>query len=236
MERICPQCGYVNRAAGIFCAQCGARITEPPRPSATPRRRFNLLAFLVNLIRWAITLAVIAFLVAILWPPPLPAPVHDAARARAFEETMERLLAESDEGRPAAGIVTEQDINAYLSQQLAAVDQSETSTGLRAALRQVRVDLEPRQVRVTADTAYGPLRIVLVVAGEPVITDQGFSLRLKETRVGRVPFPVAYGGWIAERVKGIVEGLEREKEILQRMTRLEVEADKAQLVIGRKLP
>lgn len=233
MERICPQCGYVNRAAGIFCAQCGARITEPPQPSK-PRRRFNPLSLLANLIRWAITLAVIAFLVAILWPPPVPPPVNDAARARAFEEAMERLLSESDEGRPAAEIVAEHDINAYLSRQLAAVDQSETSTGMRAALRQVRVDLAPRRVRVIADTAYGPLRIVLTVAGEPVITEEGFTLRLEETRVGRVSFPVTYGGWIAERVKGIVEGLEREKEVLQRLTRLDVEADKAQLVVGRK--
>lgn len=235
MERICPQCGYVNRAAGIFCAQCGARITEPPQPSG-PRRRFNPLAFLFNLIRWAITLAVIAFLAAILWPPPLPAPVSDAVRARAFEETMERLLAESDEGRPAAAIVTEHDINAYLCQQLAAVDQSETSTGMRAALRQVRVDLQPRHVRVTADTAYGPLRIVLTVVGEPVVTEQGFSLRLQETRVGRVPFPVAYGGWIAERVKGIVEGLQREREVLERLTRLDIQGDKAQLVVGQRKP
>jgi len=232
MERICPQCGYVNRAAGIFCAQCGTRMTGLPQPDAPRRRRFNPLSFLFGLIKWAITLAVIAFLVGLLWPPPTPEPVNDPARADVFEQAMERLLEAADARRAAAEIVTEHDINAYLSRQLSLVDQGDASSGMRVALRQIRVELKKNRVRMTADTAYGPVRIVMAVAGTPVVTDGGFSLRLDETRVGRIPFPVAYGGWIAEKVRSTVAGLQRESDVLRQITRIEVEDGKATLLVS----
>lgn len=207
-------------------------MTGLPQMDSPRRRRFNPLSFLFGLIKWAITLAVIAFLAGLLWPPPTPEPIHDPARADAFEQAMERLLDAADQRRSAAEIVTEYDINAYLSRQLSLVDQGDASSGMRVALRQIRVEIKQNRVRMMADTAYGPIRIVMAVAGAPVVTEDGFSIRLEETRVGRIPFPVAYGGWIADKVRGTVSGLERENDVLRRLTQIEVQDGRAQLVVG----
>ena len=84
------------------------------------------------------------------------------------------------------------------------------------SLRQVRVDIEQDRVRVLADTAYGPARLVWVIAGKPVATREGFSLQIDETRVGRVPVPVRYGGWIVEKVRGALRGTREGKSDLER--------------------
>jgi|GEM_PF-3427407 len=232
MERICPQCGHVNRTAGIFCAKCGKRLTEPPAMDAPRGRSFRPLELLSGLVQLVITVGLIALLALLLWPPELPDPVSDPAAAQSFEAAMERLLAAAEQQRPCAEAVSAQAVNAYLAARVAADESAGTASGLRVALRQIRLDFEQDRVRATADTFYGPIRIVMAVAGRPTITDQGFSMTLEETRVGRLSIPVRYGGWVAGKIRATLEGLEREREVLRRLRQIQVKNGVAQLVVA----
>lgn len=232
MERICPQCGHVNRAAGIFCAKCGKRLAEPPAMERIGGRGFNPVAALVGLVKLAITVGVIALLALLLWPPPVPAPVSDAAAAASFEAAMERLLTAAEQQRGAAEAVSDHAVNAYLAARVAASDDARAAGGFRVALRQIRVDFEKDRVCVTADTLYGPVQVVMIIEGRPIVSDQGVSLALEKTQVGRLPIPVRYGGWIADKVRTTVEGLEREREALKRVKQIAVEKGMVRLIVA----
>ncbi len=199
--------------------------------SRPKRFGFNPLAMLAGIVKLAITVGLIVLVALLLWPPPVPQPVSDTAAAESFESAMERLLTAAEQRRPGMEAVSDHAVNAYLAARVAASDEAGTFSGLRVALRQIRLDFEQDRLRVTADTSYGPVRIVLMIEGRPVISDQGFSLKLEKTQVGRLPIPVRYGGWIADKVRSTVEGLEREREVLNRVRQIALEKGMARLTV-----
>lgn len=231
MEKICPQCGHVNRAAGIFCANCGARLSVPPRADSR-RRPFRPFAFLWSLIKVAISLAAVALLVGLFWPPSLPAPVTDAARAEAFDDAVERLRDAVERRQRHAEVIPAQDINAYLSRQIAASGADGAGGGMTAGLRQVRVDLERECARVTVDASYGPARIVMAVAGRPAIVENRFQFQIEQVQIGRIPVPVRYGGWIADKVRSVVQNLERERQLLDAAQQFEIKEGLIRVTVG----
>ncbi len=231
MEKVCPQCGHVNRAAGIFCAKCGMRLTAPPREDSR-RRSFHPFSFLWGLFKLAIAIGAIALLVGLFWAPPVPAPVTDAALAEAFDASMERLLEAIEQRRPHTEVIPADRINAYLSRQLAAGGAGGDATGMTVGLRQVRVDIENERVRVTVDASYGPVRIVMAAAGRPTVTEKGFAFRVEETRVGRIAAPLRYGGWIAAKIETVFAGLQRERHVLDAARSIEFKEGLIRLTAG----
>ena len=230
MERVCPNCGYVNRSAGIFCAKCGKRLTEEAVFVAS-RPPFNLFRVIVGLIQLAITIGIFVVIAQLLLPPAIPPPVSDAQAVSLFNATVERLLDAVEDGRSATETISDYALNAYLADRVAAAG-AEQAEGLRVGLRQIRVDFEQDRAKVTADTVYGPVRIVMAVTVRPEGSPEGLSLKVEKTQVGRLSIPVRYGRWVVDKIRSTVEGLERERELLNRTRLIRLQKGAAQVLVG----
>ena len=157
--------------------------------------------------------------------------MSDAQAVALFNATVERLLDAVEAGRSANATLSDHALNAYLADRVAAAG-ADRAEGLRVGLRQIRVDFETERARVTADTVYGPVRVVMAVTVRPEVRPEGLSLKVEATQIGRLSIPVRYGRWVADKIQSTVEGLERERELMNRIRQLRLEKGAAQIHVG----
>ena len=231
VELICPTCGHVNRSTGMFCAKCGGKMGVPEIRQT--RKPIPILPFLRFVIKSIVLLAVLGGAAAVFWPLPVPKGILDTGRAQIVHKTFQNLKAHLEarqQGQPApasdnSAVFTDDDINQFLAWRIAELAaEASSGSGTTMTLQAVQVRLLPGAVRVVALGQYGPIRLSYEIEGRPTQPQKLFPMKIHRARLGHFPIFIAAGrDFAADRIVGILAGLDAESWVLQncRLAKLE---------------
>lgn len=234
---LCPSCGFENKTAGVFCGRCGARMGMGGAPTMNEARDpMRFVRGAVTALKLLIRLGLALVIALLLWPVRPPAIEADPDRGKEFNALMDRFSEAGTRQGSAVHVFSEEAINNYLAWRtqdgLAAVE----GTGYRMSIRQVHLRLRaaPGRSEINLVAGLGPLRFSHVLEGR-FIAERGrpFRMAVERVRLGHMPMPPALHGWMAKKVEGSLGGLERDRAVLDRAARIDVDDGRARVTIGR---
>ena len=228
---ICPQCGFENKTAGVFCSRCGGRMGAPQvHQTREPIRIFHILGVLF---RAAIALGIIAVIGLLFWPQSIPEVLVDQPRAERFQQSIKKLVEAAKQKASAVQVIADTDINNYIAWRIADSASAQDSSGVVMDLKGMYVTVTPRDVRAVAVGAFGPIKLSYEVRGRPVVGRNRFALDVRQARIGHLGLPRMAAGFVAGRIEGIVAGLDEERLVLDNVATAELSDGKVRITIGR---
>lgn len=237
MEFECPHCGHRHKTVGVFCASCGQKMGTPKMVKV--REPIDLGRILGALVKGTIMIVIAVIGGAALWPLSPSTPVSDYDRMQKFAIAIEKLNAAIDDHKPAEQVFAESEINTYFATKIQRLQEKGGNlSDFTMALHGLTFNLTTNlQVRATAISAVGPIRVSYQVTGTPVVDRQGFSFRVTEARLGhlKMPHPAARE-WVADKVFMVVGGLAAERNVLNNATKLELFPGRVRIVVGGVRP
>lgn len=228
---LCHQCGHSNPTSRVFCAKCGAKLdvnhVEYKSFVGLPAIFKTLLKF----VRTAIALVLLGAIGLMLWPmsaPSTPLVVNPDA-ARRMKADIERMLRRAAEGQSFRAPFSEAEVNTYLATLLGQTPGAQRSEGIRMGLRSRHLTFHQQEVTVLAVVSFGPVPISYEVKGVPRVLNGAFRFDVRGARIGHLP--ILRVGWpFVARHVGNAFSLDLEKELLNRLDRIDVEPGKAFLI------
>ena len=238
VELICPTCGHVNRSTGMFCAKCGGKMGVPEVRQT--RKPLPILPFLQFVVKSAILLAVLGGAAAIFWPLPVVKGIQDTARAERTHKLFENLKAHLEarqQNQPPPETqnfaeFSEDDLNLFLSWRIAQMTSEQEESGNTMTLQGVQIRLLPGAVQVVALGQYGPIRLSYEIEGRPSQPQVLFPLKIYRARIGHFPLFFAAGrDFAADRIAGILSGLQTEAWVLENCKLIKLEKGRLTIMI-----
>ena len=215
---ICPQCGFENKAVGVFCTRCGGRMSVGAPNTKVTREPLRIGRALSFIGRSAVLLGLVGAIALMALPQPLPAIDVDRKRAREFNEWLQKVEETLQQGGGVRNAVRQADINNYLAECIAASTARENqSWSLAMSLQQFQIFLQNGTVRAVAVGGFGPLDISFDVTGSPVVRDGHFALDVSEARIGRLKMPAFARDFVAGKLAGIVGDMRQERYVLDHL-------------------
>jgi hypothetical protein len=216
---ICPQCGHPNGRVSVFCAGCGARMSE----RAVMRRHDGPSAgrFLGGLVRLLVVLGVALAIGLAVWPLPVAGTVANDDRAEGFRDRLSRTET----------WIGQDDINNYLAWRVRDTPAA-GAQAMRVGLEGVRIELREDRVRAVAVGMWGPVRLTFDIRGLPDTTGGAFRLQVGEARLGHLRLPKPAHGWAAGHLETILSGMVEERKILDGVRRIELSDSRVKLHVA----
>ena len=228
---ICPQCGFENKTAGVFCSRCGGRMGAPQvKETKEPIRIFHILGVLL---RYVIILAIVIGIGLVFWPQSIPDLMPDRAHAERFQQTIKKLTEAAKQKTPMVQVIADTDINNYIAWRVADSASAQDGSGVVMDLKGLYVTTTPRDIRVVALGALGPIKLSYEARGRPVVGRGRFALDVRETKIGHFALPGPASGFVLGRIEGIVGGLTDERAALDGIAAAELGEGKVRVTIGR---
>lgn len=235
---ICQKCGYDNELGRIFCHQCGTKldldaIKPVSRGGKSLKSRKGRLTG-GKLIRHGIELAFLLFLVCagylMLTTPAIPTKLSDDVFFSAEKKfnVLERVAF----GKKAATVeVTLAELNGYLS----TVQGAKTNPKWGFVTDRMWAEFHPKAVtfHLLLDMHLGDLitkRVSISWTGQPKIKEGAIKFIGDDGKVGQLTWPVALVnllGFHDRTFSQIIDKMPREQEVLSRMNRIDIQADRA---------
>jgi hypothetical protein len=176
--------------------------------------------------RWLLRIVEILLLFAaalLLWPTRPEGARGGEAETRAFIGKLKILTAAAERGGLVAEVVSEAEINGYLAEILKRNADLSRSEGMsRLGLGEVNFRFRPDGITVTVVALWGPLRLSYEVSGRPVWPEGRFGFDVRSARWGHLPLVGPAEHWMVRRVEVMFSGMERERNLLDRIQRLDM--------------
>ncbi len=229
---LCHQCGHSNPTSRVFCAKCGAKLdiahVEYKSSVVLPAIFKTILKF----VRAAVTLVLLGSIGLMLWPmsPPGAPPIPNPDAARRMQAQIEQMLRRAAEGQSFRAVLPAAEANTYLATLLGQTPGAQRSEGFRMGLRTLHLTFHQQDVTVLAVATFGPAAISYELKGVPRVLDGGFRFEVRAARIGHLP--ILRLGWplLAGHVGNVFSRLDREKDLLNRLDRIDVEPGKVFLI------
>ncbi|MBU1694688.1 MAG: zinc ribbon domain-containing protein [Verrucomicrobia bacterium] len=226
LKNLCPQCGIPNEPTRLFCGTCGARLN-------LGGRRWSVSA---SGGRWLLRIVEILLLVAmglLLWPARPGGAPGGEAEAREFIGKMRILATAAERGGLIAEIVSEAEINAYLAELLKRTPALSRSEGMsQLGIGEVNFRFQPDSITVTVVALWGPVRLSYEVSGRPVWPEGRFGFDVRSARWGHLPLVGPAAHWMIRRLEVMFSGMERERNILDHIQRLDMGQGRVRVATG----
>jgi hypothetical protein len=233
---VCPSCGFENKTAGVFCGRCGSRMGVGGAPTLNEvRDPMRFVRGAMTTLKRLVQLGLAVVIGLLLWPIRPPEIEADAVRGRDLHALLDRFSEAGTRQGSAVHVFPEEALNNYLAWRTEEGLAEMGGTGYRMSIRQVHIRLRalPALSEVNVVAGLGPLRFSHVLEGQFVAgPGQPFRMAVKRSRLGHMPMPTPLHGWMAEKVEGAMGGLDRDRAVLDRAVRIDVDDGRARVTIG----
>lgn len=219
----CRRCGTPNDPMRLFCSRCGARLSlgEP-----VARGRGRWLLRLVELL-------LLVAMVLLLWPVHPQGVRGGQAEALSFDRKLRQLTTAIAQRAPTFQILSEAEVNGYLAEILKRNPNLARSEGLaQLGIGDLNLRFQKEGITVTLIAVWGPLRLSYEVVGRPVVEAGRFRLDVQRARWGHLPLVGPAAQWMVRRLATVCSGLERERQVIEHLKRLDVGPGQVRLITG----
>ncbi|MDD2709557.1 MAG: zinc ribbon domain-containing protein [Verrucomicrobiae bacterium] len=224
---VCPKCQYDNELGRIFCAKCGEKLDlnrVGPQSGVVKRARSGkkqmpfgkiVASGMTKFIEVIMLAAVAAFLTLIMMPPQVFRKGFDDRHFESYQNKQTQLIEAVSVDQVVSMNLDEEELNSMLSQvvkqaQKAMADQP---IGLDSAYVSIRDGVAV----VVIQMKWKYFRLVFSLEVKPALVENRMTFVPVGARVGRVRVPPE-SALSLERIqkiaKGLLNGLETEKQIL----------------------
>lgn len=228
----CPKCGTSNPPDRMFCSGCGARLPLAEDPFANAPRPSRIKPILKHIPR-LILIVLLVSLALSLWPSGRIGMEGNYRSKKFFQEKMDKLNSAVESGRDATVVVNETGVNSFLDARLQEyLEQHRFDSG--TVLKSVAMMITPDSVTVQVKSEHGPLPLTRAVKGVPRIEDNNFVFEVEKVTAGILPLPPPVDSIVAKRVCRVFVRMEREREVVEELSRIQLSQGKVRLTVGGK--
>lgn len=219
----CATCGHRNPLGRLYCMSCGAKVdvTEQTITQARDSERTPTLTVVLRGLRLVLTLLLLAALVLMMQPVPAAGRLGNRADANELGRKLTTVQDAVMEGRATSQQLLEHEINAYLVEILRRTPTTQRSW-LGADLKAVNLRLADGRVVAVYLVEAGPFKLTQEITVELRRNEDRWSYAVRSLRVGRLSMPAPLGKLLSRRAARVFEGLNREREMLDRVAQLEL--------------
>ena len=225
MKFKCARCGSVNELNRVFCFKCGDKLDLTRNIVGHGRSRAR--RFVLGLVRMGVTLLILSSVGLMLWPVEPRGAMGLAVDTRMMTETL-RLFHQAVQKRVVVdGVVTEAEVNGYLTKILKQNSDALHSRGFRLGIREINVAFTRENFIVLVLANWGPVSLSYEIRAVPSVKNERFKAIIKGARWGHLPLPGPAAGWMSRRVGGMFLRMEKELAILNSLGRFDLENGRA---------
>lgn len=223
----CSECGASNSPTRLHCTRCGAKLDL--NSIRFQQGRGGLLKRALHGLVFACMLALLGGL---LWSPSPEGAIGSREDGYAAYQKVVDLVEAIATGRTLHRDFSEQEMNAYLAVRVDDTTDAEGSGHWQLALENINLSFTEAGITVHIDARWRFLTLTYTIDGEPFVEGQGMQLRLQRVALGRVPIPGPLQGTFAMRMMPILEALDPDWAILQKVTRVGVRPETCRIKVG----
>jgi hypothetical protein len=228
----CPRCGRPNPFTQVFCSECGAKLDlQSIKKEQIMRPRGVQADVIVRLLKLLVRIAVLAVLVLMVWPVSPRGVRGGQQQLLQMADKRKALISAVQNGWNRVVVFDESEVNAYLAARVNESGDGE-SAGPRLPLDAANVDFTEKQTTVTVVVRLGPLPLSYEVYGQPEVTGEGFTFKVKGARVGHMPLPGVVASPVARKVKTVFSGLRDDRRLLNNLARMAVGNGAVKVAVG----
>lgn len=233
---VCPNCGFENKTAGVFCGRCGSRMGVGGAPTLNEvRDPMRFVRGAMTTLKLLVQLGLAVVIALLLWPIRPPELVPDPDRGRDLHALLDRFSEAGTRQGSAVHVFAEDVLNNYLAWRTEEGLAEMGGSGYSMSIRQVHLRLRapPALSEVNVVAGLGPLRFSHLLEGRFAAgPGQPFRMVVERSRLGHMPMPSVLHGWMAEKVERAMSGLARDRAVLDRAVRIDVDDSRARVTIG----
>jgi hypothetical protein len=228
----CAKCGNENDLNRIFCVKCGAKLDLSKVTAATARirRPSGALRGLVRAIRLLVSCLVLVAAILIVWPVRPTGQTGRAAEARQMRAKLDNLIAAPEMGRVVSEVVTEAEVNGYLADLVSRNQGASPSEGMRLGVEGINMTFTSGRFVAHILAKWGPLSLSYEVKGSAGVQADRLDVRVAGARWGHLPLPGPAAAIVSRRVSAVFSRLDREREMLDGLSRLDLGRGAVRLV------
>ncbi len=222
----CTKCGEMNRLPVVHCKKCGARLdfetAEQHMKDAsgpTVEQQIRMAA------RLAAAFVLLLIVLLMIWPARMTRTTGDEMDAKRYRMKGELLVEALNRGLPASQVIEEKEINAHLSEMLAA--QPAARGGLSAHLDDVGARFFPGRAEVFVAIGRGPFTFTGTFYAKP----KGSKLVVTGAKAGHLPLPGFLGKLYASTQSGLFRQMKNESRIVRNLDGASVNDGSIELLI-----
>jgi len=221
---VCNKCGTENELTSLFCNDCGAKldltkIDHGDIKKSVKKERGTGGNPIFKFIRLVLVVAILALLGLIFWPPIPLGEVGEKDLVKEYESMRSALIEACENGTEIRPVLPERAINAYAMDVVTTHNQE--SGGGFGELSDVNISIDKSEIEVMATMKFGPVPLVYVIAGTPVVGPGDFGFRVERVEVGHLPMPGPLADLVSGRIASIFEGLEPERFVLNNIVKID---------------
>ena len=208
----CTKCGEMNRLPVVHCKKCGARLDfetaeqcmkDASGPSV--EQQIRLAAKL------ALAFVLLLIVLLMIWPAKMARTTGDEMDAKRYRMKGELLVEALNRGLPASQVIEEKEINAHLSEMLAA--QPAGRGGFSAKLEDIGARFFVGRAEVFVAIGRGPFTFTTTFSAKP----KGSRLVVTGAKAGHLPLPGILGKLYAGTQTGLFRQLKNESRIVRNL-------------------
>ena len=203
----CRKCGHKNEINRVFCSKCGTKLDLSQLVAGQPRR--SLGQVIVAGIRLLVLVAIVGAVSLMLWPVAPSTRCGTAAEAALVGQRIDAMARSVEFGRFVVEVFSDAEVNAYLADVLKKDAAAGKSDGYRVGIEDIRISFSSTDFVVLVLAKWGPVALSYEITGVPELGGQGFTVQLKQARLGHLPMPGPAGDWMLGRVAGIFQRMDR---------------------------
>jgi len=231
----CRRCGHVNAFGKVFCGKCGRRLDlSQVNTRALAKSTQTTSDSTWRLVRFLIFLVLLAMVTLTLWPVIPQGRMGTAKDAKQLEQKLRGLARAEKSGLHVFEIVSEEEINAYLSAVLEQNEEAAQARGMRMGINEINVQLLPTEFTVVMLANWGPLRLSYEVTGVPDIAGLRFGVDVRSIRWGHLPLFGPPADWMENRLASVFLQMKQERKVLDRLGRCDLGQGRARVVTTGK--
>lgn len=217
----CGACGKPNPLGRLYCMGCGTKleVSEQTVARAKTHERPGRASVPFRLLRLLLSAGLLAALVALLLPVTPTGQVGVLADANILGQKLRNLREAMHTGREISYRISESELNAYLVEML---KKSPPSNSWGLDLRRINVTFQNGSFLVLLEVVRGPFTLTQELRVVPVQRDGRWAFDVTGMRMGRLQLPQQIAAPLAARSAGAFNSLAQERELLERLSALEV--------------
>ncbi|MBN1673865.1 MAG: hypothetical protein JXR37_22645 [Kiritimatiellae bacterium] len=188
-------------------------------------------SFLRKIIHIAVDVCLVAAIIMILWsvgPTASPGSDQDAERLTQAFDTLEARI---QDGQPFQTPIEEREINAYLALKVKRSQDAAAGQRLRVDIDSLTFSIRERDfvLLMVTEWLWGSAgkRISCEITGVPRVVAGELQIDITGARLGHLPLPGPGATWLADKVATIFSHSQRERDILRRLSLIELREKQA---------
>jgi hypothetical protein len=239
---VCPNCQTENRLGSIFCRSCGTKLAIDdmniqnfeektgviPKDKLDKKKKKRKIV--LNIVELILIFLIAYGIILVFQKPALPEINTSSGDLKKFERKRDRMLNIRKEGKDSTADFTEEEINSY------AIDLVENKNQeSKIKLKSLFVDIaDNNRVKLYFVSDVLGQRVVFSIAGKVSANDDGLAFKPQgflAGRMGKLPYPSVMIRYHTQR---LLKKNEKLTDFLDSITSIEIDDNKATLIVGKK--